>query len=281
MITTTKELISFIKEKLSLIYDPSEAQNIAFLLVDFVYGFQKNDYILNTTLPTTFNESLLTTYLNRLLNNEPIQHVIGEVFFYDLTIKVTKDVLIPRPETEELVHHIITKHKYQPNLQIIDYCTGSGCIAISLAHQLNCSVHAFDISKEALKIAIENNAKNNTLVTFHEVDLLKETPTLTDIDIIVSNPPYVLEEEKALMSENVLQFDPHLALFVDNDKALLFYERITELALIQLKQGGLLYFEINERFGEETKEMILKKGFSTALIEKDMQGKDRFVIAIK
>lgn len=281
MINTTKELISFIKEKLQLIYDSVEAENIAFLLVEFVYGLKKNDYVLNKELPSTFNTALITPYLNRLLKHEPIQHLIGEVYFYDLLFNVTKDVLIPRPETEELVHYIVMNHKQQPPLNIIDYCTGSGCIAISLAHHLKSAVTAFDISSSALKIAAENNTKNNTQITFHQLDLLSETPSLTNMDIIVSNPPYVLEEEKTLMNENVLQFDPHIALFVENDKALIFYERISDIALTQLKTGGHLYFEINERFGEETIEMLLKKGFKSARIEKDMQGKDRFVIAIK
>lgn len=280
-ISSTKELISFLKEKLSQVYDTQEAENLAFLVAEDFYSVSKSDYILDNPLSNKLDFSRFDSIVERLLNNEPIQHIKGEIEFYDLNFKVSKDVLIPRPETEELVQLIIQENKYQQNLSIIDYCTGSGCIAICLDKNLNATTTAYDISLAALSIANENNAINATKVNFKETDLLNDVPHEEGVDIIVSNPPYVLESEKDLMSQNVLDFDPHLALFVDDEEALIFYDRISNIAFKQLKSGGQLYFEINEQFGEATKELILSKGFSCANVIKDFQGKDRMIKALK
>lgn len=280
-ISSTKELISFLKEKLSQVYDTQEAENLAFLVAEDFYSVSKSDYILDNPLSNKIDFSRFDSIIERLLNNEPIQHIKGEVEFYDLRFKVSKAVLIPRPETEELVHLIIQENKHKQNLSIIDYCTGSGCIAICLDKNLNATTTAYDISEEALLIANENNTLNNSYVAFKMLDLLKNEPQEKDIDIIVSNPPYVLESEKALMNKNVLDFDPHLALFVDDVDALIFYDRISTIAYNQLKNGGQLYFEINEQFGKETQELILSKGFTSAEVIKDFQGKDRMIKALK
>ena len=280
-ISSTKELISFLKEKLSTVYDKQEAENLAFIIADEFYAVSKSDYILDNPLSNKIDFSRFDSIIGRLLNNEPIQHLIGEIEFYDLQFLVSKEVLIPRPETEELVHLIITQNKNKKELKIIDYCTGSGCIAICLDKNLNALTTAYDISSAALKIATENNIINNTKVIFKETDLLNDYPQEECVDIIVSNPPYVLESEKVSMSQNVLNYDPHLALFVDDSDALIFYDRISTIAYNQLKNGGRLYFEINEQFGEATKELILSKGFSSAEVIKDFQGKDRMITALK
>lgn len=277
-ISSTKELISFLKEKLSPIYDSAEAENLAFLVAEDFLGLNKSDYVLNSTI-NNIDISRIDSILERLLKHEPIQHIKGEVVFYDLQFKVSKDTLIPRPETEELIHLIVTKHKTDSDLKIIDYCTGSGCIAISLDKNLDAKTTAYDISHQALIIAKGNNTNNKTTVEFKEIDILNNIPSENNIDIIVSNPPYVLESEKVLMNKNVLDYDPHLALFVEDNEALIFYDKISNLAAKQLKTGGFLYFEINENFGEETKQLVLSKGFSKAEVIKDFQGKDRFLVA--
>ena len=210
-----------------------------------------------------YDQNALQKTLDRLLAHEPIQHIIGECEFYGVRIKVTPEVLIPRPETEEIVDHIIQQYKGQKNLRVIDYCTGSGCIAIALAKHLEAEVLAVDVSEKALEIAKENALLNKVAVEFVQLDVLKEGCTnknqetrtkrqdvrnskfqvsnfefqVSSFDIIISNPPYVLESEKVQMDKNVLDYDPHLALFVADDKALIFYEHITKLATQQLKNG--------------------------------------------
>ncbi len=237
--------------------------------------------------------------IDRLLAHEPIQHIIGECEFYGVRIKVTPEVLIPRPETEEIVDHIIQKYKGQKNVRVIDYCTGSGCIAIALAKFLEAEVIAVDVSEKALEIAKENAQLNKVAVDFVKLDVLEEgframsqEPRtkkseiinskfqISSFDIIVSNPPYVLESEKVQMDKNVLDYDPHLALFIADEKALIFYERITEMAKNQLKKGGQLFFEINQRFGQETKMMMEEKGFWEVSIVKDFRQNDRLVVGV-
>lgn len=290
---TTKDLISFLKEKLTPIYGDQEATNLSFFVLERFVDFTKTDYVLDKELPADFSIDKIEQVLVRMLQHKPVQQIVGEVDFYGCTIKVTPDVLIPRPETEELVDLIVKKYKGQKGLKVIDYCTGSGCIATVLAKELAAEVVAIDVSEKALVMARINSKMNGVVVTFVETDLLNEASKVKNegvssfsfqsavIDVIVANPPYVLESEKAKMSKNVLENDPHLALFVDDDKALIFYEKITALAKKQLKNGGELYFEINEKFGEQVKQLLLDNDFSEVIIVKDMQGKDRMVVGSK
>jgi release factor glutamine methyltransferase len=211
-----------------------------------------------------------------LIHGKPVQYVIGETEFYGCRIKVNENVLIPRPETEELVDWII---KLVPNkeLTILDICTGSGCIPIALKKNLpKAEVAACDISHEALEMAMKNAVLNKTDVRFFYTNILNPTvSSWSTFDLIISNPPYVRNSEKQLMHKNVLEFEPHLALFVEDDEALIFYRKITELAKSKLKQGGFLFFEINEAYGKEIAELLEENGFKDVEIRKDMFGKDR------
>lgn len=227
------------------------------------------------------NRSEAMQILNRLQTGEPIQYIFGETEFYGSTFKVSPGVLIPRPETEELVDLTIKENK-DLEQSILDIGTGSGCIAISLSKHLPLAyVEAWDISKDALDIAFQNNALNKTKVEFSQIDILNfSSKELSKrFDIIVSNPPYICEEEASTMHINVMNNEPHLALFVPNEDPLLFYRTIAGLGLEILSKRGKIYFEINERYGQQTVNMMTAIGYSNAKIIKDIFGKDRIVSA--
>lgn len=227
------------------------------------------------------NRSEAMQILNRLQTGEPIQYIFGETEFYGSIFKVSPGVLIPRPETEELVDLIIKENKDLEQF-ILDIGTGSGCIAISLSKHLPLSnVEAWDISKDALDIAFQNNALNKTKVEFSQIDILNfSSKELSKrYDVIVSNPPYICEEEASTMHINVMNNEPHLALFVPNEDPLLFYRTIAGLGLEILSKRGKIYFEINERYGQQTVNMMTAIGYSNAIIIKDIFGKDRIVSA--
>lgn len=224
----------------------------------------------------------------RLENFEPIQYILGDTAFFGLPFVVDKNVLIPRPETEELVAWIADDTKNE-NITILDIGTGSGCIAISLAHQLSgTTVSAIDISDNALAIAKQNAALNNMNVNFIKVDVLEFEKSLelkkhldSKFDIIVSNPPYVRMLEKELMQPNVVKHEPDIALFVEDKDPLLFYRKIAQLSKLYLKQNGALYFEINEYLSEEMKVMLDSEGFKNIEIKKDIFEKDRMIKCIR
>jgi release factor glutamine methyltransferase len=224
----------------------------------------------------------ISSALRDLKNSVPIQYIIGETEFYDLTFKVNKHTLIPRQETEELVHAIINENKITaPN--ILDVGTGSGCIPIVLARNIaGANVSSVDISEGAIVIAKENATLNNVTIDFHLRDFLKWDMYSWErgYDIIVSNPPYVKESEKELMEKNVLTYEPHTALFVDDEDPLIFYKRIAEFAKVHLRKGGKLYFEINEALGQEMIELQKSLGFSSVRLMKDLNGRDRMTSAV-
>lgn len=230
-------------------------------------------------------ETLMFEALSRLKLHEPIQYIIGKAHFMEMDFKVTKDVLIPRPETEELVRWIVEevkskKYKVQSNvLKILDIGTGSGCIAISLAKNLpKAKVYALDVSAEALEVAIENAEQNDVEVTFLKQDILEfEFEFGFNFDIIVSNPPYVRELEKKEMHKNILEHEPDLALFVSDENPLVFYKRITEFASENLKEGGALFFEINQYLGKKTEQLLKDHNFSEIELRKDMFDNDRML----
>lgn len=208
-----------------------------------------------------------------------------EAWFAGMQFYVDENVLIPRPETEELVAWIVQEHKtlHLQNVKILDIGTGSGCIPIALKKQLpTCDIHAADISKGALSTAQKNASTLHAAITFHEVDILDETSRnrLSKFDVVVSNPPYIKQSEEAAMHYNVLKYEPHLALFVPDEDALLFYKAIADFGLQHLTAGGKLFFEINEMLGASVKALLKQKGYSNVEIRKDMQGKDRMVKAI-
>jgi release factor glutamine methyltransferase len=263
-------------------YESQEAKEIVFWLMDFYLDLGKIDVLGDKSFEKAID---WTNIIERLNNNEPIQYILGETEFYGRRFLVNDSVLIPRPETEELVKYIIDKQKTQfsvkrKQLSILDIGTGSGCIAISIAKELpNFIVSAYDISKNALETAKKNAELNKADVNFEKVDILKP-PFIRSFNIIVSNPPYVTKQEIYRMQKNVLDFEPHLALFVEDSEPLIFYEAIANFAFNNLTDNGLVAVEINEALGEETANVFRRKGFSEVEIIKDMHQKDRFVSAI-
>lgn len=222
----------------------------------------------------------LDNAVQRLLKNEPIQHITGNVEFYGLSFKTDHRALIPRPETEELVDWIVRENS-KPGLNILDIGTGTGCIAISLAKNMpDANVAAIDVSDEAIALATDNALLNRVEVNFLHQDILEQLLDKT-YDLIVSNPPYIPHNDKINMSANVLNYEPATALFVPDDDPLLFYRRIGELAIQKLSTGGSLYFEIHEAYGHEVRELLMDLGFGTVVLKKDLQGKDRMIKARK
>jgi len=275
-----QKYIKYIKEELSRYYLETEILAFARLLLSHICKLPystimtERDLELNTT-----QQSELDSAINRLKNYEPIQYILEETEFFGLPFYVNKNVLIPRPETEELVELIINENP-QEGLNVLDIGTGSGCIAIALAKYMKgAKLTAWDISFLALDVAVLNSKKNNVELDFKRVDVLGEYPTDKKFDVIVSNPPYILEKEKQDMDANVLEYEPHTALFVPNEKALIFYERIADIALQILEPNGKLYFEINQAKGQETVNMLERKGFSNIELHKDLSGNDRMVRA--
>ncbi|MDQ8006168.1 MAG: peptide chain release factor N(5)-glutamine methyltransferase [Pedobacter sp.] len=280
------ELAVLYQEKLSVLYDEDEVHSLFLIALEEVLGYTKTDYILKKQELVSDTCLLkLNSILIELTTGKPIQYIIGHAQFYGLNFKVSPSVLIPRPETEELVEWILSVCSSQfadssSNLNILDIGTGSGCIAISIKKNLpKANVTAVDVSPEALATAKENALLNDVGVTFIEDDILTsklEFPHIK-LDVIVSNPPYIKEDEKAEMHENVLANEPHTALFVSNDRPLIFYEAIADFALKHLSDEGRLFFEINANLSRETIQMLASKGFSDIKLKLDMQGKERMV----
>jgi len=282
---SVNEIITYYQEKLSELYPSNEIKNITEMMFEHFMGWDK--MTLRSNSKSSLSESELLLFhqaLKRLSKNEPVQHITGKVEFYSLPFKVNKHALIPRPETEELVDLVIKECSGSET--ILDIGTGTGCIPISLKKQLkNTIVYGVDVSADALAIATDNAALNSTEVTFVKEDVLQmssiENSIKKEFDVIISNPPYITNSEKRLMNENVLTFEPHIALFIDDDDPLLFYDKIGHLAYDNLSSGGKLYFEINEHYGNQTMKLLKSIGFSDIRILKDLQNKDRIVSAIR
>ncbi|MBD8387308.1 peptide chain release factor N(5)-glutamine methyltransferase [Dysgonomonas sp. BGC7] len=274
-------LVDYIKKSLEAYYPGDEIPGYTRIIIEHITGKTYSKAMLEGNALTKEQQEYIHTIVDRLKQYEPIQYILGETEFFGLPFSVNENVLIPRPETEELIELILNENK-QPNLSVLDIGTGSGAIAIALAkHLREAKVSAWDISQNALEVAGRNSKTNETNIYFRAIDVLKKYPRDEKFDIIVSNPPYVLESEKAEMEQNVLDYEPHLALFVPNDKALLFYERIAEIALDILKPQGKLYFEINRAKGHEVLEMLKDKGFSDIALFQDLSRNDRMVKATK
>lgn len=273
-------VIKFFKEELKGIYPETEIQSFIYLAFEHYLGFSKHDLVLKADNHISESELLQFNFVVKdLKKHKPIQYILGEMEFYGLKFKVNSSVLIPRPETEELVDEIVKIHKEEKGLSVMDICTGSGCIAIALEKNLTQSVvDALDISEEALKVARDNALLNNSTVKFIHSDILKKTQFPgKEYDIIVSNPPYVTESEKAGMQKNVLEYEPSLALFVDDSEPLKFYIAIAEWSKKYLKKGGHLYFEINEAKGEKLMEKLNNLEFKNLALKKDMWNKHRII----
>jgi release factor glutamine methyltransferase len=263
-------------KQLEKVYDRREAENISYLLLEDLYEISRSSILTDDSLE--IDKLILHDAIGRLLNNEPIQYVTGVADFYGRKFHLQLGALIPRPETEELVDLIIRENKISKP-RILDMGVGSGCIAITLAIETKGVVFGTDISEEAISIAKKNTADLGAQVDFFENDILHEELPENELDILVSNPPYIPKAEKERMRENVTRYEPDLALFVPDDDPLLFYRRIADLGLSGLKRGGKLYFEIHENFGEEVKAYLQDAGYSEVKVHQDMQGKDRIVCA--
>lgn len=280
---TIKSIQDLFKEELKAIYPQREIESIIYILLEHLLNYSKIEIQLNKNEKIGQNSfDQIIVALQDLKRSVPIQYIIGETEFYDLSFKVNEHTLIPRQETEELVHAIINDNKVNTP-KILDIGTGSGCIPIVLAYNIpGANVSSVDISKEAIVIARDNATLNKVEIDFQLRDILnwEAYSWKKEYDIIVSNPPYVKESEKELMEENVLTYEPHLALFVDDEDPLIFYRRIAEFAKVHLKKGGKLYFEINEALGQEMIELQESLGFTSVRLMKDLNGRDRMTSAI-
>jgi len=276
-------VLQYIQSELHGHYPETEIKSFGLLIIEKLTGFTRTQIIVNKNTQFSIEQQHeIKKIVEKIKNNIPIQYILGETEFYGLPFKVNESVLIPRPETEELVEWIQSENSVEKELNLLDIGTGSGCIAISLKSSApNWSVDAFDISKDALLTATQNAMLNGVNVTFSEVDILNP-PALIDRkwDIIVSNPPYVLESEKAGILPNVLNHEPHLALFVTDNDGLLFYRQIAQFAKQHLKQNGQLYFEINRMFGKMTVDLLESMGFCAVELRKDISGNDRMIKAV-
>ena len=291
-----KQYRNYFNETLKTIYPITEIDSFFFLLLEEYLGFRRVDIVLKSDFKITQETlNLLQSATKQLEQEVPLQYIIGKTEFYGLPFVVNKHVLIPRPETEELVAWVVsessrfktfntsTKQTTETKqLKILDIGTGSGCIPISLKKQLPfAKISAIDISKEALTVAKKNAILNNVDIHFILQDILKTVALDQHYDIIISNPPYVRELEKKELKNNVLKNEPHVALFVENDNPLIFYTKIAELAKKYLNKNGLLFFEINQYLGTETIDLVNKKGLKNIQLKKDMFGNDRIIVASK
>ncbi|MFZ4399837.1 MAG: peptide chain release factor N(5)-glutamine methyltransferase [Bacteroidales bacterium] len=280
-----KDVVSFFRQELQGMYDDREINSFINLVMETYTGLNKVQ--LHTNDAILLNESVLLKIkfaINDLKIYKPIQYILGKTWFYNLEYKLTSDVLIPRPETEELVKWIIDDCKtYINTFNILDIGCGSGCIPISLKKYLtNAEVFAMDISEKAVEVAEINSRYNEVTINFILLDIFdnEKWKDVPEMDVIVSNPPYVCESEKKLMQSNVLDYEPHLALFVSDENPLIFYNAIADLALLKLKNNGCLFFEINENLSFQTKALLESKGFNSCEIRKDMQAKNRMIKAV-
>jgi len=272
------DLHRHIVDAISEVYEEREARNIAHVLLADLLDIHRKDILLNTPVDTGMLEQLdLPRVIDRLRSHEPVQYITGKAYFLGLELEVNPDVLIPRPETEELVIWMAEQEKEQ-GLRVLDIGTGSGCIAIALAGKLqSAKVEGWDIDKNTLDTARRNAQKNQANVHFKRCDVLRAVVDKKRYDVIVSNPPYIARHERSYMLTNVLEYEPEKALFVDDDQPLLFYEGIATLALKSLVPGGRLYFEINARQKNAIVNMLEQKGAKDIHTRKDMQGKERMV----
>lgn len=284
---TIKAIKSYFQERLQNMFSVSEIKLIVNQAISSRLNLSTADLILADEMRLSESDLLyLRSIVKRLQENEPMQYVFGNTVFYDLLIKCDQRALIPRPETEELVDWIVNDPSSKKANKILDLCTGTGCIALALKNQFSeTKIQALDFSNGALRLARENATALHLEIEFYEIDVLNQFPDFifepNSYDIWVSNPPYIPLSEKALMHANVLDFEPEMALFVENEEALIFYKEIALKALAYLKSGGSLYFELNENFADQTSKLIFDLGFDAVEIKLDLQGKKRMLKAIK
>lgn len=278
---TLKDTIRELRSRLAPIYGEGEAKAMIRLIFHALKGWSQTDMIVHEADEVSdYIQEKIKAITERLSKQEPIQYILGEARFYGMDLKVDRSVLIPRPETEELVDHIVKRYEGRSDLRILDIGTGSGAIAIALSRNLPFSeVSALDLSKDALMVAQSNAESLKARIKFIHADIFSYTPAPSSFDIIVSNPPYIDESEKRDMERNVLDYEPHSALFVPDDNPLIFYSRIAETARTALVPGGTLWFEINPRHAEELCRLLKHENFTDIETIRDIHGKNRFITA--
>lgn len=280
---TVHETARAIRLRLTPLYGEGEAKAMTRLIFHSLKGWSATDMIIHAGDEVSeYIAEKIESILSRLSRNEPIQYILGEAYFYGMNLHVERGVLIPRQETEELVDMIVKSRGKESDLRVLDIGTGSGAIAIALSRNLPFSkVTAIDISPEALRIAEGNAEKMKAHIRFLEADVFDFKPEAESLDIIVSNPPYIDDSERKDMDANVLDYEPHNALFVPDDNPLIFYSRIATIAVDALVSGGSLYFEINPRHCEDLKALLRNERFADIEAIKDIHGKERFISARK
>ena len=277
------DLFLGIKNELTDYYSKEELQPLIHIILEYITGLNRTQMVLNKDKELSESQIyFIQTAVERLKKYEPIQYITGIAHFHDYKFKVNKSVLIPRPETEELVQWICSEQG-DKNVSILDIGTGSGCIAVTLKKKLpSAGLTAIDISEEALAIAMENATLLGADVKFEKIDILNanEREALPVYDVIVSNPPYVTPSDRKKMKPNVTEHEPGQALYVE-DNPLLYYQEILAFSKDHLNDGGSVYFETNENYAAEVSQIMETAGFSNIIIRKDMQGKDRMVMGAK
>ena len=285
-----KKFRDYFNKTLKKLYPTSEIDTFLFLLLEEYLNFKRIDIVLKSNFEISPEDLILLRSSTKLLEQEiPIQYILGKTEFYGFPFILNEHVLIPRPETEELITSILEKvlktktfhtNAKEKQLKILDIGTGSGCIPISLKKSLPLAeISALEKSNKALRIAKKNTHLNKVDINLIQQDILKTTQLNNTYDIIVSNPPYVRESEKKEIKNNVLNNEPHMALFVEDNNPLIFFDKIAELAKNHLTKNGLLFFEINQYLGKETVDLLRLKGFNTIELKKDIFGHDRVIIA--
>jgi release factor glutamine methyltransferase len=274
-----KQYRTYFLEKLTPLYDAIEAESLFYIALMELKGWKRVDLALQPDAELTSLEiENWKDVLNQMEQHKPIQYIFNKANFYGLEFEVNESTLIPRPETEELVEWILKENEFKGRIKILDIGTGSGCIAVSLAKNLsNAHVFAIDVSGDALAMAEKNALNNNVNVTFWQKDILAADTLPEVFDVIVSNPPYVRNLEKVEINKNVLEYEPHLALFVDDNDALVFYRKIAALAKQWLTPNGKLYFEINQYLNSEMTAMLEQMQFKNIVLKKDIYGNDRMM----
>lgn len=280
--TTLRQLLNESSERLTPLYGKGESEWLLRTIMEHVKGWDRVELLMRADKEVSdFTVTRVNEAVDRLMAGEPVQYIYGDTYWYGMELKVTPDVLIPRPETEELVDMIV-KENPQNDLRVLDICTGSGCIAIALAKSLKFpEVSAIDISEAAIKVAIDNASSQKVKINFRKDDALALPAVKEEYDIIVSNPPYVMENEKKDMDRNVLDHEPHLALFIPDSDALKFYTAIADYASDALREGGRLYFELNPLTAEDLAEKMRKQGWQDVQLLPDMHSRMRFMVARK
>ena len=282
-----ESLLPYFKGKLKDNFSEVAIKELFYAAVFKYLNLSKIDVVLNQNQLLTESEIVkFVHFCDKLNNNEPYQYVLKTAHFYELDFYVDENVLIPRPETEELVYWVLRDIEQYSSLNIIDIGTGSGCIPISLSHHSKNKhqIIGLDISGKALEVAEKNNDYNNTSALFQQFDALTAQKisinnTAIKVDVIISNPPYIPLRDKGLMEDNVLKFEPTLALFTSNENPCIFYQKIAEFGTLNLNKGGLVYFEIHEKYANEVIEILQKLTYTNIQLKKDHQGKDRMIKA--